>query len=66
VRGSNVVGRRLSGPAQGFGQLRHKTYSVDVGAGVTMSTGVFVLYADAESFTFATPRGTSSRASCRP
>ena len=103
VRGSNVVGRRLSGPVQGFGQLWQKTYSVEVdpaitpqdaiaiwkahfpefwpkgsrfagaltgispgdvalldiavGGGVTMSTGVFVLYADAESFTFATPEG---------
>jgi hypothetical protein len=103
VRGSNVVGRRLTGPVQGFGKLWQKTYSVDVGpgispedaiaiwkahfpefwpkgnrfagaltgispgdvalldiavgGGVTMSTGVFVLYADAESFTFATPEG---------
>ena len=30
---------------------------IAVGGGVTMSTGVFVLYADAESFTFATPQG---------
>jgi hypothetical protein len=103
VRGSNVAGRRLTGPVQGFGKLWQKTYSVDVGpgispedaiatwkahfpefwprgnrfagaltgispgdvalldiavgGGVTMSTGVFVLYADAESFTFATPEG---------
>jgi hypothetical protein len=103
VRGTNVAGRRLTGPVQGFGKLWQKTYSVDVGpavspqdaiavwkahfpefwpegsrfggaltgitpgdvalldiavgGGVTMSTGVFVLYADAESFTFATPEG---------
>jgi hypothetical protein len=30
---------------------------IAVGGGVKMSTGVFVLYADAESFTFATPQG---------
>jgi hypothetical protein len=103
VRGTNVAGKRLTGPVQGFGKLWQKTYSVDVGAevspqdaiavwkahfpefwpkgnrfagaltgispgdvalldiavggGVKMSTGVFVLYADAESFTFATPQG---------
>lgn len=103
VRGTNVAGRRVTGPVQGFGKLWQKTYSVDVGAevsprdaiavwkahfpefwpkgnrfagsltgispgdvalldiavggGVKMSTGVFVLYADAESFTFATPQG---------
>jgi hypothetical protein len=103
VRGTNVAGRRLTGPVQGLGKLWQKTYSVDigpatspqdaitvwkahlpefwpkgnrfagaltgispgdvalldiaVGGGVKMSTGVFVLYADAESFTFATPQG---------
>ena len=103
VRGTNVAGKRLTGPVQGFGKLWQKTYSVDVGpdvspqhaigvwkahfpefwprgnrfagaltgispgdvalldiavgGGVKMSTGVFVLYADAESFTFATPQG---------
>jgi hypothetical protein len=103
MRGTNVAGRRLTGPVQGFGRLWQKTYSVDVGpaispqdaiavwkahfpefwpagnrfagaltgitpgdvalldiavgGGITMSTGVFVLYADAESFTFATPQG---------
>ena len=30
---------------------------IAVGGGVKMSTGVFVLYADARSFTFATPQG---------
>jgi hypothetical protein len=103
VRGTNVAGKRVTGPVQGFGKLWQKTYSVDigtgtspqdaiavwkahfpefwpkgsrfagaltgispgdvalldiaVGGGVKMSTGVFVLYADAESFTFATPQG---------
>ena len=103
VRGTNVAGKRVTGPIQGFGRLWQKTYSVDVGSdvspqhaiavwkahfpefwpkgsrfagaltgispgdvalldiavggGVKMSTGVFVLYADAESFTFATPQG---------
>ena len=103
VRGTNVAGKRLTGPVQGFGKLWQKTYSVDVGPGISpedaiavwkahfpefwpkgsrfagaltginpgdvalldiavgggvkMSTGVFVLYADAESFTFATPQG---------
>ena len=103
VRGTNVAGRRVTGPVQGFGKLWQKTYSVDVGpgtspqeaiavwkahfpefwpkgnrfagaltgispgdvalldisvgGGVKMSTGVFVLYADLESFTFATPQG---------
>jgi hypothetical protein len=103
VRGTNVAGKRVTGPVQGFGKLWQKIYSVDVGAGISpqdaiavwkahfpefwpqgnrfagaltgispgdvalldiavgggvkMSTGVFVLYADAESFTFATPQG---------
>jgi hypothetical protein len=103
VRGTNVAGKRVTGPIQGFGKLWQKTYSVDigpatspqdaiavwkahfpefwpkgnrfagaltgispgdvalldiaVGGGVKMSTGVFVLYADTESFTFATPQG---------
>jgi hypothetical protein len=103
MRGTNVAGKRLTGPVQGFGKLWQKTYSVDVGTGISpedaiavwkahfpefwpegsrfagaltgispgdvalldiavgggvkMSTGVFVLYADAESFTFATPQG---------
>jgi hypothetical protein len=101
MRGTNVAGKRLTGPVQGFGKLWQKTYSVDVGPGISpedaiavwkahfpefwpkgsrfagaltgispcdvalldiavgggvkMSTGVFVLYADAQSFTFATP-----------
>jgi hypothetical protein len=99
----NVVGRRLTGPIQGFGKMWQKTYRMDigpgvaprdaiatwkehfaefwptgnrfespltgispgevalldvgVGGGVRLSTGVFVLYADQESFTLMTPQG---------
>ena len=103
VRGTNVAGRRLTGPVQGFGKMWQKTYRLDagpqiqpeqaiatwrehfpefwpkgnrfagaltginpgdialldlaIGGGVKLSTGVFVLYADAESFTLMTPQG---------
>jgi hypothetical protein len=103
VRGTNVAGRRLTGPVQGFGKMWQKTYRMDLGAttepaaaialwranfpdfwpkgnrfagaltginpgdvalldlavggGVKLSTGVFVLYADTESFTLMTPQG---------
>jgi hypothetical protein len=103
VRGTNVAGRRLTGPVQGFGQMWQKTYRMTVGdtvspqdaistwkahfpelwpkgnrfagaltgispgdvalldlaigGGVKLSTGVFVLYADDESFTLMTPQG---------
>jgi hypothetical protein len=103
VRGTNVAGRRLTGPVQGFGKMWEKSYSLDagqvttpqdaiatwkahfpefwpkgnrfagalagispgdvalldlaMGGGVKLSTGVFVLYADAESFTLMTPQG---------
>jgi hypothetical protein len=103
VRGTNVTGRRLTGPVQGFGKMWQKTYRMDLGAttepaaaialwranfpdfwpkgnrfagaltginpgdvalldlamggGVKLSTGVFVLYADTESFTLMTPQG---------
>ncbi len=103
VRGTNVAGRRLTGPVQGFGKMWQKSYRMDVGSqispeqaietwrqhfpefwpkgnrfagaltginpgdvalldlsiggGVKLSTGVFVLYADAESFTLMTPQG---------
>jgi len=103
VRGTNVAGRRLTGPVQGFGKMWQKTYRLNlgpavtprdaiatwkahcpefwppgnrfagalagispgdvalldlaVGGGVTLSTGVFVLYADEESFTLMTPQG---------
>jgi hypothetical protein len=103
VRGTNVAGRRLTGPVQGFGRMWQKTYRMEagpevqpadaialwrahfpefwpegnrfsgaltgikpgdvalldlaIGGGVKLSTGVFVLYADAESFTLMTPQG---------
>src|ERR1700683_4803696 len=103
VRGTNVAGRRLTGPVQGFGKMWQKTYVMDagpqitpeqaiatwrehfpefwpkgnrfagaltginpgdvalldlaIGGGVKLSPGVFVLYADAESFTLMTPQG---------
>jgi len=103
VRGTNVAGRRLTGPVQGFGKMWEKTYTLNagqvttpedaiatwkahfpefwpkgnrfagalagispgdvalldlaMGGGVKLSTGVFVLYADAESFTLMTPQG---------
>jgi hypothetical protein len=103
VRGTNVAGRRLTGPVQGFGKMWQKTYRLTlpgettpeaaiatwkahfpefwpagnrfagaltgispgdvalldlaIGGGVKLSTGVFVLYADEESFTLMTPQG---------
>jgi len=103
VRGTNVAGRRLTGPVQGFGKMWQKSYRINagseiepeqaismwkehfpefwpkgnrfagaltginpgdvalldlaIGGGVKLSTGVFVLYADAESFTLMTPQG---------
>src|ERR1700751_506755 len=103
VRGTNVAGRRLTGPVQGFGKMWQKTYRMNagpditpeqaiatwrehfpefwpkgnrfagaltginpgdvalldlaIGGGVKLSTGVFVLYADSESFTLMTPQG---------
>jgi hypothetical protein len=102
VRGTNVSGRRLTSPIQGFGKMWQKTYTTNIGGaatpkeviatwkahfpefwpkgnrfagalagispgdvalldlsmgGVKLSTGVFVLYADEESFTLMTPEG---------
>ncbi|HVB54374.1 MAG TPA: hypothetical protein VNF24_09330 [Candidatus Acidoferrales bacterium] len=102
MRGTNVSGRRLTSPIQGFGRMWQKTYSTSLGdaatprqviatwkahfpefwpagnrfagamtgispgdvalldlavGGVKLSTGVFVLYADEESFTLMTPEG---------
>jgi hypothetical protein len=103
VRGTNVAGRRLTGPVQGFGKMWQKSYRMKagsqiepeqaiatwkehfpefwpkgnrfagaltginpgdvalldlaIGGGVKLSTGVFVLYADSESFTLMTPQG---------
>ena len=103
VRGTNVAGRRLTGPVQGFGKMWQKSYRMNAGSGIApeqaiatwkehfpefwpkgnrfagaltginpgdvalldlamgggvkLSTGVFVLYADQESFTLMTPQG---------
>ena len=99
---TNVEGRRVAGPLQGFGKMWQKTYRVRLGTvspteviktwktnykdfwpevnvfyaplagitpgevtllggslpgGVRLSTGVIVLHADDESFTFMTPQG---------
>src|SRR3984957_10186811 len=35
VRGTNVAGRRLTGPVQGFGKMWQKTYRMTVGDTVT-------------------------------
>ncbi|MGH3193684.1 MAG: hypothetical protein ACRDPY_34750 [Streptosporangiaceae bacterium] len=35
VRGSNVDGRRLAGPVQGFGKMWRKTYRCDIGTAAT-------------------------------
>jgi len=35
VRGTNVAGRRLTGPVQGFGKMWQKTYRLTVGTAVT-------------------------------
>src|SRR5205823_6259541 len=35
VRGTNVAGRRLTGPVQGFGKMWQKTYRMDAGPDVT-------------------------------
>jgi hypothetical protein len=35
VRGTNVAGRRLTGPVQGFGKMWQKTYRMDAGPQIT-------------------------------
>src|SRR5580658_10503566 len=35
VRGTNVAGRRLTGPVQGFGKMWQKTYRMDAGSQIT-------------------------------
>ena len=101
--GYNVMGRRVTGPQQGFGRLWQRTYATNLGTavsptdlvadwklhfgdfwpdgatfhtaitgvtpgavapiginaapGMELSTGILVLYADDESFTFMTPEG---------
>lgn len=101
--GYNIVGRKVTGPQQGFGRMWQRTYWLDLGPAVTpaaliadwrahfvefwpkgstfhgrltgiepgdvsplvlgpahgpnLATGILVLYADDESFTFMTPEG---------
>ena len=35
VRGTNVAGRRLTGPVQGFGKMWQKTYRMNAGPDIT-------------------------------
>ena len=59
VRGTNVAGKRVTGPVQGFGKLWQKTYSVDVGAGISPQDAIAVWKAHFPEFW---PQGTASRA----
>ncbi len=60
VRGTNVAGKRLTGPVQGFGKLWQKTYSVDVGSDVSPQDAIAVWKAHFPEFW--PRRGTASRA----
>ena len=42
VRGSNVAGKRLTGPVQGFGKMSQKTYSVDVDPGISPEDAIAI------------------------
>jgi hypothetical protein len=50
-------GNHFYGPITGIAPGEVALLNVDAGAHQTMSTGVLVIYADAESFTFMTPEG---------
>jgi hypothetical protein len=50
-------GNRFEGPLTGLSPGDVALLDVAVGGGVRLSTGVFVLYADEESFTLMTPQG---------
>ncbi len=50
AKGDNVTGRRLMGPVQGFGQMWQKTYTADIGSGVTPRQAVAAWKADFGSF----------------
>jgi hypothetical protein len=50
-------GGRFYGPLTGIAPGEVALLSIGVGGGLRLSTGVFVLYADEESFTFMTPEG---------
>jgi hypothetical protein len=51
------AGNRFKGPLTGLSPGDVALLDVSVGGGVRLSTGVFVLYADEESFTLMTPQG---------
>jgi hypothetical protein len=42
VRGTNVAGRRLTGPVQGFGKMLQKSYRMDVGPAIAPTTAIGV------------------------
>ncbi len=46
----NVSGRRLMGPVQGFGRMWQKTYTADIGSGVTPKQAVAAWKADFGTF----------------
>ncbi|HZD37492.1 MAG TPA: hypothetical protein VE664_02505 [Actinomycetes bacterium] len=48
---------RFYGPLTGIAPGDVALLNIDVGAGAKLSTGILVLYADEESFTFMTPQG---------
>jgi len=50
-------GSRFEGPLTGISPGEVALLDVGIGRGVRLSTGVFVLYADEESFTLMTPQG---------
>lgn len=50
-------GSRFEGPLTGISPGEVALLDVGIGGGVRLSTGVFVLYADEESFTLMTPQG---------
>ena len=51
------AGSRFEGPLKGIRPGEVALLDVGIGAGMRLSTGVFVLYADEESFTLMTPQG---------
>ena len=50
-------GNRFAGALTGINPGDVALLDLAIGGGVKLSTGVFVLYADAESFTLMTPQG---------
>lgn len=50
AKADNVTGRKLMGPVQGFGKMWQKTYTADMGPGVTPEQAVATWKADFGSF----------------